>query len=173
MAGAIEIAAALLATTIAQPAPATSPAPVTIPAGPALHAAIVEADLRFFSLFFDDCRPDAVGAMVADDFEMYHDRGGVIARDGASFIADYQRVCTARQAPDAWRSRRELVPDSLHIDPVPGFGAIEEGDHLFYERRGDGPERLVGRSRFVQLWQLTPEGWKLARVFSYRHQAVE
>ena len=56
---------------------------------------------------------------------------------------------------------------------MPGYGAIEDGEHVFYERRGDGPERLVGRARFTQLWRLTPDGWRLARVFSYAHRAVE
>lgn len=166
-------AAALVAagSAIAQtPPPAAA---LVIPQGETLTAAIADADGRFFHAYFDQCVPDTVAAMVASDFEMYHDRGGVVARDGAAFVADYRRSCTARQAHDAWRSRRELVAGSMRVDPVPGFGAIEEGDHLFYERRGDGPERLAGRGRFVQLWQLTPTGWKLARVFSYRHAAAE
>ena len=41
-----------------------------------------------------------------------------------------------------------------------------------YERRGDGPERLVGRARFTQLWRLSVDGWRLARVFSYAHAAA-
>lgn len=166
-------AAALVMAGSAMAQAPQSPAPVTIPQGEALTAAIADADSRLFQSYFDLCVPVAVASMVTDDFEMYHDRGGVVARDGAAFVDDYRRSCTARQAPDAWRSRRELVAGSLRVDPVPGFGAIEEGDHLFYERRGEGPERLAGRGHFVQLWRLTPTGWKLARVFSYRHAAAE
>ena len=62
---------------------------------------------------------------------------------------------------------------SLKVDPVPGYGAIEDGEHLFYERQGDGPEHLAGRARFTQLWRLTADGWRLARVFSYGHAAAE
>ncbi len=70
---------------------------------------------------------------------------------------------------DAWRSRRALVERSLVVDPVPGHGAIEAGEHLFYERRSDGPETLAGRARFAQVWALTPDGWRLSRVLSYAH----
>jgi hypothetical protein len=139
---------------------------------PALATEIRAADTAFFRTYFEQCDPAKLGKMVAPDFEMFHDKGGFGFRDGASFIADYAKSCEAKQAPDAWRSRRELVASSMRVEPVPGYGAIEEGDHLFYERKGDGPEKLVGRAHFVQVWQKTPDGWKLARVLSYRHEAV-
>ncbi|BAK65142.1 hypothetical protein SLG_04670 [Sphingobium sp. SYK-6] len=139
-----------------------------------LRAEIQAADTAFFTLFFERCDPAALSEMVAPDFEMYHDREGVVARDGKSFVARYAQGCAARSRPDAWRSRRALVEDSLNVEPVPGFGAIEEGEHLFYEHKGDGPERLVGRARFVQLWQKDGQGpWRLARVLSLSHRAVD
>lgn len=140
---------------------------------PALAAQIEAADAALFRTYFTECDPAKLGTMVADDFEMVHDKGGFVFHDGKAFVADYARDCEAKKAPDAWRSRRELVAGSMHVDPVPGYGAIEEGDHVFYERKGDGPEKLVGRAHFVQLWQQTPAGWKIARVFSYRHEAVK
>lgn len=152
---------------------AAQPATPTVPNAAALASAVSAADARFFDVYFNQCDPERLRTMVTDDFEMYHDRGGVVARSAEPFIEDYRRACTARAAPDAWRSRRELVASSLHVDPVPGFGAIEEGDHLFYERRGDGPERLAGRAHFLQLWQQTEDGWRLSRVFSYAHRAAE
>jgi hypothetical protein len=156
---------------------ATQPASgaVTLPEGPALTEAIRARDAEFFRLVFLGCDPARLRTMITPDFEMYHDRGGVVATDADAFAAVHERACRERQAPDAWRSRRELVTASLRVDPVPGYGAIEDGEHLFYEWRGaaQGPEdragRLVGRARFTQLWKLTPDGWRLARVFSYAH----
>jgi hypothetical protein len=110
--------------------------------------------------------------MLTDDFEMYHDKGGVIATNAAMFMRDYAENCATRAATDAWRSRRELVADSLTVDPVPGLGAIEDGDHRFYERRGEGPERLAGTAHFTQLWARTADGWQLKRVFSFSHRAA-
>jgi hypothetical protein len=147
--------------------------PVALPEGPALTEAVRARDATFFDLAFLGCDPERLRTMVTDDFEMYHDRDGVVARSAEPFIADYARSCRERQAPNAWRSRRELVAGSLNVHPVPGYGAIEDGVHVFYERRGDGPERLVGRARFTQIWALTADGWRLARVLSYAHEAIE
>ena len=147
--------------------------PPALPQGPALTEAIRARDGALFALVFEACAPDRLRAMVTPDFEMYHDRDGVVATTADAFVSDYARSCTERQAPNAWRSRRELVASTLNVHPVPGFGAIEDGEHVFYERRGDGPERLVGRARFTQLWKLTPDGWRLARVFSYGHRPAE
>jgi Domain of unknown function (DUF4440) len=148
-------------------------APVVLPEGPALQAEVRAADDRFFTAYFGTtCQPELIRSLLTDDFEMYHDKGGVVATNAAQFMADYTKSCAARGAPDAWRSRRELVPESLSVDPVPGFGAIEDGDHRFYERRGDGPERLAGTAHFTQLWVKTAGSWKLKRVFSFRHRAA-
>jgi len=154
-------------------AAALQPDAVGLPEGAALTEAIAARDIDFFAVAFDGCDPDRIRTMLTPDFEMYHDRGGVVALDAEAFVEDYRRSCTERQAPDAWRSRRELVRSTLNVHPVPGYGAIEDGEHLFYERQGDGPEHLAGHARFTQLWQLTPDGWRLARVFSYGHRAAE
>ena len=157
----------LLLALALQAAPA-----VTIPTGGDLRTAVAAADAALFKTFFEECAPAKLDTMLTPDFEMYHDREGVVARDSKSFVALYTKQCEAKKAPDAWRSRRELVADSLNVEPVPGFGAIEEGDHVFYERQGDGPEKLVGRAHFVQLWQLTSTGWRLSHVLSYSHRAA-
>lgn len=148
-------------------------APVALPEGQDLHAQVAAADDRFFTAYFGTtCQPAVVRALIADDFEMYHDKGGVVATNADQFMADYANSCAARAPADAWRSRRELVPGSLRVDPVPGFGAIEDGEHRFYERQGDGKERLAGFAHFTQLWQKTESGWKLKRVFSFAHRAA-
>jgi hypothetical protein len=106
-------------------------------------------------------------------------RTGRRRRPDSDIAADeYGGSCRDRQRPDAWHSRRALVAASLNVHPIPGYGAVEDGEHLLYEWPGtaQGPEeragRLVGRARFTQLWKLTPGGWRLARVFSYGHAAA-
>ena len=148
---------------------ASAPAPA-IPEGEALTEAIRARDSEFFATVFEGCDPERLAAMLTPDFEMYHDKGGVVARSAETFVAQYAKDCEGRKAPGAWRSRRELVAASLNVHPVPGFGAIEDGEHLFYERKGSGPERLAGRARFTQVWALTADGWRLARVLSYAHR---
>jgi len=144
-----------------------------MPEGPALEKSIAARDAEFFELVFLGCDPKRLATMLTDDFEMYHDRGGLVATSAAPFVEQYSKDCAKRSKPDEWRSRRELVPGTMKVWPVPGFGAIEDGEHVFHERKGDGPEKKVGRARFTQAWKWSPEGWRLARVFSYDHSAIE
>ena len=140
-----------------------------MPEGPALRASIEKRDAELFELFFQGCDPGKLRPMLADDVEFYHDKGGFVFRNAEAMVADYAKQCAERAKPDSWRSRRELVASSLIVDPVPGYGAMEAGDHLFYERKGDGPEKLVGRARFAIVWKRDADGWKLSRALSYAH----
>jgi hypothetical protein len=161
---------ALLAALALSPAPA--PPPVEIPPAPALAQAIAARDARLFGVMLEQCDPAALADLVTGDMEFYHDKGGRMVHD--AFLADYAKGCEAKKAPDAWRSRRELIAGSMKVYAIPGFGAVEEGGHLFYERKGDGPERLAGKARFSILWKLEPDGqWRMARTFSIDHAAVE
>lgn len=142
---------------------------VALPDSEALTGIVAARDEALFRVMFEACEPTALADLVTEDVEFYHDKGGAMLTREA-FVADYARGCAAKSAPDAWRSRRVLVPDSLRVYPIPGVGAVEEGTHLFYERQGEGPETLVGRARFSMLWRLEADGrWRMARAFSIDH----
>jgi hypothetical protein len=163
----------LIALALLQAAP---PADVTVPDQPALTAQIAARDAALFELMFTGpCDGEKMRSFVTKDIEFYHDKGGFNTRSDEDFVAIFAKNCTDRQDPKAWRSRRELVKGSLQVDPVPGYGAIEVGEHLFYEKEGvDGTEKLAGRARFAQLWVLGKDGqWRLSRVFSYGHRPAE
>ncbi|TMJ17041.1 MAG: nuclear transport factor 2 family protein [Alphaproteobacteria bacterium] len=161
-------------TIAAAAAQATLAPTVELPPPAALTEQIARIDSEFFEVFFTGCDPERVRAMMADDIEMYHDKGGFVWRGADGAVADYTKTCNERKQPDAWRSRRELVKGTLKVDPVPGYGAIEDADHVFYERKGNGPEKLAGRAHLTQLWALGKDGkWRLARIFSFSHAAVE
>ena len=144
-----------------------------MPEGPALRASIEARDAELFELFFQGCDPARLRPMLADDVEFYHDKGGFVFRNAEAMVADYAKNCAERAKPDSWRSRRELVKPSLIVDSVPGYGAMEAGDHLFYERKGDEPEKLAGKARFTMLWVWSDGSWKLSRVMSYDHKPAE
>ena len=144
-------------------------ASVQIPIQPELTQVIAARDSDLFKLAFEGCDPARMRTMVTADLEFYHDKGGLTYRSGEEMVAEYGKKCEDRKKPGAWRLRRELVESSLHVDPVPGHGAIETGEHLFYERQGGGPEKLTGRARFAHVWRLEDGAWKLARVLSYAH----
>jgi ketosteroid isomerase-like protein len=151
--------------------PARAAEPVVLPEAAALREQIATRDLAFFDVQFEQCEPQRMRAMLTDDVEFFHDKAGLV-KGADAFVAMYEKMCTERKAPDAWRSRRKLVDGSLHVDPVPGFGAIETGEHRFYERKGDGPQKLVGRAKFAIVWQLAADGWRMSRILSYDHGAA-
>lgn len=148
-------------------------AATAMPEGPALRRSIEARDAELFQLFFEGCDPARLRTMLADDLEFYHDKDGFVFKGADAMVEAYAKTCAERARPGAWRSRRELVAPSLIVDPVPGHGAMEAGDHRFYERKGDGPERLAGSSRFAMVWKWENGGWKLARVLSYSHVAAQ
>jgi hypothetical protein len=156
---------------------AAAPAAVEIPPQPALTEAIAAHDAELFDLFFTAPCSAAprFRALVADDIEFYHDKGGFNVRKADDFMAIFMKNCADRHDPKSGRSRRELVKASLRVDPVPGHGAIEVGEHLFFEKdRATGAERHAGRARFAQLWVLGADGqWRLSRVLSYAHGPAE
>ena len=156
---------------------ASSPTPaVTIPPQPQLAEQVRQADSELFKLFFEGpCDVPRFRAMLTDDIEFYHDKGGFNVRKPEDFVGMFEQRCKELTDPTTWRTRRELVPATLHVDPIPGWGAMEVGDHLFYERHGaKGEEKLVGTAKFAMVWVLGPDGkWRLSRVLSFAHEQVK
>ena len=160
---------ALFAAAVAGPAPAP---PVKIPDQPELMSQIAQADAELFKLFFEGpCDKSRFRAMLTDDVEFYHDTGGFNVRKPEDFVGQFEQRCKELQDPASWRLRRELVPGTLHVDPIPGWGAMEVGDHVFYERHGaTGQERLSGKAKFAMVWVLGSDGkWRVSRILSYAH----
>lgn len=154
---------------------AAATAQVAVPPQPQLTEQIRQADAELFRLFFEaPCDVPRFRALLADDVEFYHDKDGFNVRSADDFVRGYSENCASRSDPKAWRSRRELVASSLQVDPVPGYGAMEAGEHLFYERKGvGGTEKLAGRARFAMVWVLGRDGkWRLSRVLSFGHAAA-
>lgn len=143
-----------------------------LPEGQALTDEIAARDAELFDVVFTRCDPTRLRALLAPDVEFYHDKGGFIFRSADDFVADHQKQCANRKNPEGWRSRRELVAGTMLVDPVPEYGAMEAGEHVFYERKGSGPERLAGSARFAMVWKRTEDGWRLSRVLSFSHQAT-
>ena len=146
-------------------------------AGPAptqqLTDEIHAADLALFSAFFDRCDVKALESMVTDDFEMFHDKGGRVSASKAEFIKNIEGTCARQKTGEDYRARRELIAASLKVYPLNNYGAIEVGEHRFYQLLPGKPEKLVEISLFTQVWKKEASGWKLARVLSYDHKLTE
>jgi hypothetical protein len=155
------------------PAVVTQATVTTVPPRAELEEALRQREAELFDMFFTGtCDLPRFRSMLADDLEFYHDKDGYNVQSADDFVAIFAKNCAERQNPGAWRTRRQLVAGSLHIDPIPGWGAFEVGDHLFFEKHGvNGKETLVGKAKFAMVWVLSADKqWKLSRVLSYGHR---
>src|SRR5688500_18916258 len=103
---------------------------------------------------------DTLAAIFDPTLEFYHDRGG---------LTGYEQ--TTRQfkenAAKPRTLRRDLVPGTLEVHPIPNYGAVQIGAHRFcHEENG---KQDCGVFKFVHVWQKKDGAWKITRVVSYDH----
>jgi hypothetical protein len=127
------------------------------PRSSALYEELARMDQTLFEVAFVHCDAARFQALFTDDAEFYHDR------TGASFGAAAR---TLKSCPREQGVTRTLVPGSLEVYPMQGYGAIQKGRHLFARAGEPGAEA----AQFVHLWKREGSGWKLARVLSYDHR---
>lgn len=102
----------------------------------------------------------ALMALFDRDVEFFHDTGGLQRFD------DVQRGFGGLFAQGNG-IRRELLPGSLHVYPVKGYGAMEVGRHRFCHVENGRDD--CGTFDFLQVWKRTGDGWTITRVMSYGH----
>jgi Domain of unknown function (DUF4440) len=138
-----------------------------------LYEEILKADAEFFKAFFDTCDVDTVRRYIADDFEMFHDKGGRVSTSGAQFVKETQEKCKRQQEGTDFLSTRKLVTETMKVYPINNYGAIETGTHRFYALQKGKPDRLTETAQFTQVWKEENGQWRLARVLSYDHQLAQ
>jgi ketosteroid isomerase-like protein len=127
-----------------------------------LFRTIATLDTAVFDAF-NRCDLPTFGRFFIDDLEFYHDKDGL--------MRSRQSLLDAVKANICGKVRRELVPGTLEVHPMDGYGALEIGVHRFHHPGRDDTEP-VGEGRFIHLWQKTDAGWKITRVISYDHHVV-
>jgi ketosteroid isomerase-like protein len=148
-------------------------APVNLTPGatarPGLAEEIRQADAEFFRAFFDTCDIDTVRRYIADDFEMIHDKGGIVATSGAQLVEETVDKCKRQAEGTDFLSTRKLVPDTLKVYPIQQDGAIATGSHTFYAVKAGEPDRLTETGQFTTFWKQVDGQWKMMRALSYDH----
>ncbi len=115
-------------------------------------------DTRLFDAY-NHCDLTTLGSMVSDDLEFYHDQTGLSVGKATFLAAVKQNICG--------KVERELLPDTLEVYPLNGYGAIEIGIHRF--RHPGHPEEGMGDAKFITIWQNKAGEWKVTRAISYEH----
>jgi hypothetical protein len=119
-----------------------------------LFKTIQSLDTQLFDAY-NHCDLATLGAMVSDDLEFYHDQTGLSVGKAPFIAAIKQNICG--------KVERTIVPGSMEVYPLKGYGAVEIGVHRFHHPSDDG----VGEAKFVMLWQNIKDGaWKVTRVIS-------
>lgn len=53
------------------------------------------------------------------------------------------------------------------------YGAIQVGEHRFYQLLPGKPEKLVEIALFTHVWKKDAKGWRVSRVLSFDHKLTD
>ena len=109
---------------------------------------------------YNRCDLERLGTFFSDDVEFYDDQTGLMVGRENLTEAVKNNICG--------KVRRELVPGTMKVYPMKGFGAVQMGVHRFHQPKVD-PNNAVGEAQFVHLWRNFDGVWKITRVISYDH----
>jgi hypothetical protein len=128
-----------------------------MPTGKQLTATVTELDTNLFAAY-NNCDLVSFARYVAPNIEFYHDKGGLTVGRPKLVESIRNNICG--------KLRRVLVPGTLEVFPVPGYGALETGADRFCDLHTGNCDAF---SKFAQLWEYHNGTWFLSRVFSYDH----
>ncbi len=114
-----------------------------IPESKELYDTIVYMDSIFFEAY-NHCRMDVMTVMFAEDIEFYHDKGGLSTSKTDILNAIRQNICN--------KVTREIVKGSIEVYSIKGYGAVQMGQHRFYNKLED-PTVPSRPGKFVTTWQ--------------------
>lgn len=128
-------------------------------------------DSLLFEVGFNKCHITEFENLMAKDLEFYHDKSGTTG-SLSQFLDDMKNgICNPA---NTHKARRELVEGSLEVFPLYDngvlYGAIQNGEHRFFEKKNDLSEQAGSVAKFTHVWIKNNNQWKLKRVLSYDHQ---
>ena len=127
-----------------------------------LFQTISRLDKQVFDAI-DHCDMKAEASFWADDAEFYHDNNGLMVGGPQIVDAIKNNLCG--------KVKRELVPGTLEVYPLAGYGAVEIGVHRFLHP-WEQDHGVVGEAKFIHIWQHKDGTWKITRVISIDHHKV-
>lgn len=127
-----------------------------------LYKTVKTLDAALFDSY-NRCDLKKFASLIDTNIEFFHDKDGVTLGKANLVEAIRKNICGTD-------TRRVLVPGTLRVYPMNGYGALEIGVHRFLHPKTHGP---TGEARFIQLWQYKDGAWKLTRVISYDHHALK
>ena len=98
-----------------------------------LYKILKAKDSLLFNVSFNNCDISQIENLISEDFEFYHDKGGINESKESFIDAIKNGLCVTGENS----TRRELVENSLQVFPLYNnevlYGAIQIGIHRFYD----------------------------------------
>jgi hypothetical protein len=120
-----------------------------------LYRTISTMDSIFFTAY-NTCDTVMQRKIYSNQIEFYHDRSGLNESKESIMESTKKFICG--------KVTRELVKGSMEVSPVPGYGAVEIGMHLFHNKAE--PNAIPHPSKFVIIWHEDQGEWTITRVIS-------
>lgn len=138
-----------------------------------LHLLLAKKDSVLFNAAFNTCDTEVLEELFTEDFEFYHDKGGLtVGRD--AFLNPMKENCLKRLATDLQPSKRILLENSLAVYPLYKngelYGAVQHGIHRFESLDSKNEYQMGDIAKFTHVWIKEDALWKVKRELSYDHQ---
>jgi CubicO group peptidase (beta-lactamase class C family) len=135
-----------------------------------LYKTIISKDSLLFNVGFNTCDISQFENLLSEKFEFFHDKDSISNKK--RFLHNLRNgLCNS---PTSFQARRELLPESTKIYPLYKreilYGAIQIGIHQFFETIEKRKEVFGSSAKFMHLWLLENDVWKLTKSLSYDHQ---
>src|SRR5262245_2924027 len=107
-----------------------------------LYNTVVKLDSVFFHAY-NTCDMKLQAEYFSDSIEFYHDKSGLSTSKKEILESTQKWICG--------KVTRELVKGSIEVSPIPGYGAIELGSHMFHNNQE--PNAISHPSKFMIIWK--------------------
>jgi hypothetical protein len=120
-----------------------------------LYRTIVKLDSTFFQAY-NNCDLATQERFYSDSIEFFHDKSGLETSKKNILASTKKYICG--------KVTRELVKGSIEVSPLPGYGAVELGEHMFHnnQEKNNTPHA----SKFVIIWRNNNSKWTITKVIS-------
>lgn len=138
-----------------------------------LFQTLKKQDSTLFNAAFNTCDTATLEGIFTEDFEFYHDKGG-LSEGRDAFLNPMKENCAQWNSEAPQPSKRILIPNSLKVFPLfkngELYGAIQHGVHRFESLTKNGGYEKGDIAKFTHVWIKEDNKWKVKRELSYDHQ---
>lgn len=122
---------------------------------------------------YNSCSTKNMTKYVCNDIEFYHDKGGITLGKKNLINSIKTNLCSNKN----YKIRKELIKGTEHFSILyeqgTPYGLLHSGEHLFLLTINNNKEYADGKAKFVHLWLLENNQWKMKRIYSYDHQSIQ